>query len=111
MVSARVARGVGQLFGVVEVGHDPDRVVRAQRLDQLVGDARGQGDRNARREADHVERRDGAEAGEEALEARGGEGEGIAAAHDDVADAGVRLEPGEGRLERVERGRSCGSSW
>lgn len=79
-------------------------MVRTQCFEKLAGDAHGQGHGNARREANRFDRGDGANAREKPLEAIGRHRERIASAYDDVAHVRVRLDPGEGRLEFVERG-------
>ena len=58
---------------------------------------------HARGEADRLDGGDGADATEEAIEALGRHGERVAAAHDDVADLGMRGDPCERGLEALER--------
>ena len=92
-----------ELLRVIEMRHHPDRVMLAERANELRGDAHGERHRDARREADRLDGGDGADAPEQAIEALGRHGERVAAAHDDVADLGMRGDPGERGLEALDR--------
>src|SRR5262245_44426822 len=74
---------------MIEVRHDPYRVVRPQRFQELGADALRQDDRNARREPDRLDARDPAELSDELDDPIGGHDERITAAQDDVANLRV----------------------
>ena len=79
-----------ELLRVIEVRHHPERMVRAERAHELARDAHRERHRDARREADRLDAGDRADRARRGARADRCHRERIAAAHDDVADLGVR---------------------
>ena len=79
----------GDLVRMVKVGIDPDGVVLLQQRAHILVDALRQKDRNTRAEADDLDVRDGAKAGQDLLEIGQRQRQRIAAGDDNVADLGM----------------------
>src|SRR5689334_20483554 len=88
---------------MIEMGHDPDWVMRAQGRNQLVGDPLWQSNGHARRQADGLDARDLAQASDQPLQLRGGHDQRITTTDDHVADLWVRVQVLERRTKLGQR--------
>ena len=95
----RVAHFGGEFARVVDVHTHPQRVEFFEHGAKFRRDALREKDGDAGADAEELDVRDGAQAGEDAAEFVVRKKERVAAREQDVADFGVRFEIAEGRLE------------
>ena len=88
----------GEFLRVVRVDGDVKRVVLFQHRAEFRGDPLRKENGDARADAQELDVRDRAEAGEDLVELRVGEEQGIAAGKEDIADFRVLLKVAERRL-------------